>query len=195
MTEISQSHKLSMMDFYPQAGFMRYIFKTPRIFWRSGLGPITGKIFILLTTVGRKSGMPRRTMIEYHTVNGIKYAACAFGMRSDWFKNILADPRVTIQTSSGTETAHAFRVVEDDELISVCETFKRRDPPLTSFYLSSLGIQDTPEDLIANKDKIFFVGFKPSQEVSPPGQEVDLAWLWPIGLIILLTLLFINSRD
>lgn len=184
-----------MMNFYPESGWAKLMFKAPRTLWRLGLGPITGKIFMLITTTGRKSNLPRRTMVEYYKVNGRKYAACAFGEKADWYKNIQADPRVTIQTSDGTESAIAYRVTEDDELLAVYQIFKRRDPPLINFYLSSLGIQDTPEDVLENKDKIIFVGFEPAEIVTPPGQEVDLAWLWPVGMLILLLLWVIQSQS
>jgi len=177
-----------MMRLYPGAGWSRVMSKAPINFWRLGLGPLTGKIFLLITTIGRVSGLPRRTMVEYHKAAGVKYAPCAFGEKADWYKNIQADPHVTIQTSDGTESAIAYRVTDEDELLAVYQVFKRRDPPLTKYYLSSLEIQDSPGDVLANKDKIIWMGFEPTDEVTPPGQEVDLAWLWPLGLLTLLVI-------
>lgn len=175
-----------MMRLYPSAGWSRAMFKAPINFWRLGLGPLTGKIFLLITTTGRVSGLPRRTMVEYHKAAGVKYAPCAFGEIADWYKNIQADPYVTIQTSDGTESAIAYRVTDEDELLAVYQVFKRRDPPLTNWYLSSLGIKDTPEDVLKNKDKVHWIGFAPTAEATPPGLDVDLAWLWPMGLLTLL---------
>ena len=184
-----------MMDFYPKAKWAKFLIKTPIIFWRVGLGPITGKIFLLVTTWGRKSGLPRRTMIEYHKINGIKYAPCAFGEKADWYQNLRANPHVTIQSSDGTESAIAYRVINDEELLEVYKLFMRRDPPLTSYYLASLGIEENPKAVLANKEKIVWIGFKPTAEVTPPSQEVDLAWLWPLGLISLLFLWLLNKLN
>jgi deazaflavin-dependent oxidoreductase (nitroreductase family) len=176
----------NMMDLYPSAGWSRVMFKAPINFWRLGLGPLTGKIFLLITTTGRVSGLPRRTMVEYHKVDGVKYAACAFGGKADWYRNIQIDPRVTMQSSDGTESAIAYRVDDDEELLAVYQVFKRRDPPLTNWYLSSLGIEDTPEDVLENKDKVYWIGFTPTAEATPPGLDVDLAWLWLVGLLAVL---------
>jgi len=176
----------NMMELYPSAGWSRMMFKAPINFWRLGLGPLTGKIFLLITTTGRVSGLPRRTMVEYHKVEGRKYAACAFGDKADWYRNIQTDPNVTIQSSDGTESAAAYRVSDDEELLDVYKVFKRRDPPLTNWYLSSLDIEDTPEDVLDNKDKLYWIGFAPIAEAAPTGLDVDLAWLWLVGLLALL---------
>ena len=183
-----------MMKIYPRARWARLLMKTPLISWRLGLGPITGRLFIALTTTGRKSGLPRRTMIEYHTTKGKKYAPCAFGIRSQWYQNILADPRVTIQTSDGTESALAIRVTDDDELLDVYDLFMRRDAPLTKWYLKTLDIEPGSADLLAKKDRVHFIRFDPTNEAAPPGLAVDLVWLWPVGLFALFALLWILIR-
>jgi len=184
-----------MMDFYPKAKWAKFFIKSPILLWRLGLGPITGKIFLLITTWGRKSGLPRRTMIEYHKTNGIKYAACAFGEKADWYQNLRANPQVTIQSSDGTESAIAYRVTNDEELLEVYKLFMRRDPPLTNYYLSSLGIENNPKAVLANKEKVMWIGFKPTLEATPPGQEVDLAWLWPLGLLVLLVFWLLDKLN
>jgi deazaflavin-dependent oxidoreductase (nitroreductase family) len=175
-----------MMSLYPRTRWTKLLFKAPLVAWRLGLGPITGKLFLVLTTTGRKSSLPRHTMLEYYKLNGEKYAACAFGARAQYYKNILADPRVTVQTADGTESALAERVTDDDELIAVYELFKRRDPPLLQWYLDSLGIKPEAADVLANKERIIFLRFDPISDVTPPGLEVDLAWLWPLILLAVL---------
>jgi deazaflavin-dependent oxidoreductase (nitroreductase family) len=187
------TERWNMIDYYPESGWKKMMFKAPINLWRLGLGPISGKIFMLITTTGRKSGLPRRTMVEFHKLDGRKYAPCAFGLKSDWYQNIKTDPHVTIQTSDGTERVLAYRVSDDEELLAVYELFKQRDPPLTHMYITSLGIQDTPEDVLANKDKVYLIGFEPTDEPAPPGQEVDLAWIWPVGLLIVLGLKVLRS--
>jgi deazaflavin-dependent oxidoreductase (nitroreductase family) len=149
---------------------------------------------MVLTTTGRKSGLPRHTMVEYHVLNDVKYAPCAFGARAHYYRNILADPRVTIQTAAGTEGALAVRVTEDEELIAVYELFKRRDPPLLNWYLDSLGIKPEPDDILANKARIYFLRFDPVEAATPPGLEVDLAWLWPVVLLGLLGTWWLRKR-
>jgi deazaflavin-dependent oxidoreductase (nitroreductase family) len=170
------------------------LFRAPLIAWRLGMGPVTGKLFLVLTTTGRKSGLPRHTMVEYYSIDGVKYAACAFGARAQYYKNIAADPRVTIQSADGTESALAKRVTDGEELLAVYELFKRRDPPLLLWYLDSLGIKPEAEDILANKERLHFLRFEPVEEGTPPGLEVDLAWLWPVALLAVLAWSGLLSR-
>jgi deazaflavin-dependent oxidoreductase (nitroreductase family) len=165
---------------YPANGWRRVMFKAPLILWRLGLGPIIGKIMLIITHTGRKSGLPRHTMVEYHMLDGVKYVPCAFGPRADWFKNIKADPRVTIQTAHGPERAIAIRVTEEQELLAVFDLFMRRDPPLTNWYLDSLGIQPNHDDVIAKKERINWFRFNPTDEPTPPPLEADLVWVLPL---------------
>jgi deazaflavin-dependent oxidoreductase (nitroreductase family) len=174
---------------YPGGGWLKFGVKAPITLWRLGLGPVIGKVLMLITTTGRKSGLPRRTMVEYHTlpagdlpVSGKKYAPSAFGPKADWYKNIAADPRVTIQTADGAEGAIATRVTDDDELVAVFELFRRRDPVVLNWYLGSLDIQPDPADIVARKDRIYWLRFDPTDEVTPPPLEVDLKWVWLVVL-------------
>ena len=41
-----------------------------------------------------------------------------FGRRAQWYRNIEADPQVTIQTAAGAESAIARRVTDGDELLA-----------------------------------------------------------------------------
>jgi len=186
--------KQSMQAFYPRQKWAKWMVKLPLYLWRLGLGPVSGKIFLVLTTTGRKSGLPRHTMVEYHVVNGKKVAPCAFGEKSQWYKNIQADPRVTVQTADGTERMRAVRVTDDEELRAIFDTLQRRDPALLNWYLQSLGIEPTAEAVIANKERVYFIRFDPTDEPTPPGLEVDLAWLWPAILLSMLARKMLRGR-
>jgi deazaflavin-dependent oxidoreductase (nitroreductase family) len=179
---------------YPTSDWHRWAFRAPITLWRMGLGPIIGHIFMLITTTGRKSGLPRRTMVEYHALNGKKYAPCAFGARSDWYKNIAADPRVAIQTAQGAEAAIAVRVTGDQELIDVYELFKRRDPVVLNWYMQSLGIEDDPDDIVAKKDSIYWIRFDSTDEATPPPLEADLWWVLPVALVGLVGLWLLGRK-
>lgn len=188
-----RQHEKELMS-YPGVGWRRAMFKAPLLLWRMGLGPIIGHIMLVITHTGRKSGLPHHTMVEYHMLDDVKYAPCAFGPRSDWYKNITADPRVTIQTAHGTESATAVRVTDDQELLAVYELFMRRDPPLTRWYLDSLGIQAEQQDVIAKKDRIYWIRFDPTDKPTPTPLENDLVWVLPAALLSLILLWFLNRQ-
>ncbi len=172
-----------MQDIYPSSKLGKILYSIPMITWRLGLGPLIGRYIMVITHLGRKTGIPHQTAVEYHTINGMKYIPCAFGIKSDWYRNILANPRVTIQTSEGSESMKAVRVSEDDELMTVIETILSRNPTLMNWYLNSLGILPTRKEILANKEKIIFLRFDPTSEPVPHGLEVDLAWIWPVILL------------
>jgi len=51
-----------------------------------------GRIFLILTTIGRKSGKKRRTPLEYHRIDEVITIFSARGEESSWVKNIRANP-------------------------------------------------------------------------------------------------------
>lgn len=57
--------------------------------------PVAGW-FLVLTTTGRRSGLPRRTPLNYAILDGRVYLLSGFGRRADWCRNLTADPRVTL---------------------------------------------------------------------------------------------------
>jgi deazaflavin-dependent oxidoreductase (nitroreductase family) len=186
---MTNSKQLTMQSLYPHQTWAKFGAKAPLVLWRLGLGPLSGRLFLVLTVTGRKSGLPRRTMVEYHRYNSKKYITSGFGEKAQWYKNIMAAPQITVQTSDGTERMQAVRVTDDDELLAVIEVFKRVDTSAgIEWYLRSYGVEPTREDIITKKDRLYFLRLDPTDESTPPGLEVDLAWLWPVALLGLLGL-------
>lgn len=178
---------------YPSSKWHKLIFVTPVYMWRLGLGPVLGRVLLILTHTGRNSGRIYHTMIEYHERNGTIYAPSAFGFQSDWYKNIIADPRVTIQTANKSQSMVAVRVTDNDEILDVFRLFYRRDPPITALYLKSLDIKVDEDDILHNKEKIHWIRFDPTDEVTPAPLETDLSWIW-IPIITLVITFFIIRR-
>ena len=68
---------------------------------------------LLLTTKGRKSGLPRTTALTFTTTaDGLAVGSRVRGQSSDWYRNLLAQPEVTVQTGTHTFTAHAEPVLD-----------------------------------------------------------------------------------
>lgn len=183
-----------MQSLYPDRPLTRLLFKAPTLTWRLGLGPLSGKLFLLLTTTGRKSGLPRQAMLEYYRHNGRKYVVSAFGERSDWYRNLQKNTRVTTQTNDGTESVYAVRVTDADELWQVLQTFMQHDAPLTRWYLNSNAVEFSREAVAANRDRLHFIRFDPRLDAAPTGQDVDLAWIWPLTMLVALFVLILGKR-
>jgi deazaflavin-dependent oxidoreductase (nitroreductase family) len=88
----------------PPTGLARLALRAPIWIYRIRLGKLLGNRFLELTHIGRKSGLPRHTVLEvvrYDPPSGTYYIASGFGEHSDWYENILADPHVEVRSGSG----------------------------------------------------------------------------------------------
>jgi deazaflavin-dependent oxidoreductase (nitroreductase family) len=66
----------------------------------AGLGPLcntplTGSLMVLRTK-GRRSGLRREAPLGYLVLDGYVYCCAGFGRRTQWFRNIEADPHVEV---------------------------------------------------------------------------------------------------
>jgi deazaflavin-dependent oxidoreductase (nitroreductase family) len=91
-----------------------------------GIGPT--RIVLLLTTIGRKSGQPRVTPLQFEEVEGAVYIASARGQQADWFKNILANPRVQVQMRERKFETKAEAVTDPARIADFLELRLRRHP-------------------------------------------------------------------
>lgn len=71
-----------------------------RSLYAIGLGPVLGRIILLLTTTGRKSGKRRVTPVQYEEIDGILYIGSARGPKADWVRNIAANPCIEVQVKN-----------------------------------------------------------------------------------------------
>jgi deazaflavin-dependent oxidoreductase (nitroreductase family) len=165
---------------YPSNPLLKWSLKLPILWWRLGLGWIAGRLVMILTTTGRKSGLPRYTVVKYHTWRGKKYVFSAWGERAYWVQNILADPYVTIQTARGIERVIARRVTGDDDL---AEAFGLIERNLVLRRWSQLLLDEiSREAFIAGKDRYTLLTFDPTDAPTPPPLARDWIWVW--GVIV-----------
>lgn len=91
-------------------GVRRALFRLPIQLYRLRLGWILGGRFMLLTHIGRRSGRPRQTVIEVvdHDRATRSYLVCSgFGAKADWYRNVVREPRVTVQVGRHRMEARA----------------------------------------------------------------------------------------
>ncbi len=68
---------------------------------------------LLLTTTGRKSGLPHTTTLAFITAGDELIVGSRIrGKGSDWYQNLLAQPEVTVQIGTRTFAAHAEPVLD-----------------------------------------------------------------------------------
>ena len=121
----------------PPSHIMRFLYK-------AGLGLLVGRVVLLLTTTGRKSGLPRVTPLQYEELDGAIYVASALGTRADWFRNILVDPCVTVRMGSRQVEGLAEPVTDPCRIADFLELRLRRHPRMVGAILRSAGLSDSP---------------------------------------------------
>jgi deazaflavin-dependent oxidoreductase (nitroreductase family) len=80
--------------------------------------------YLYLTTIGRKSGTPHQIEIWFVAHDGAYYLVSGGGEKSDWVKNIIANPSVTVSVGKRDAlvwqgTGRALYPEADAELIAV----------------------------------------------------------------------------
>ena len=95
---------------------------------------------LLLTTTGRRSGMPRVAPLQYEEIDGTIYLAAARGQKADWFRNIVAHPQVQIQIGTRTFSATAEPTTDTTHIADFLETRRTRHPQMIGAMLLLHGL-------------------------------------------------------
>jgi deazaflavin-dependent oxidoreductase (nitroreductase family) len=164
-------------------------------FHRAGLGawlgnPLTGWQ-CLVTTTGRRSGLPRHTPLGYLVVDGAAWVMAGYGPSTLWYRNILDDPRVELLLP-GRPPIAALATEERD-----ASTRARIIPPLCrSMMLPGAMIGCFPPT--STDDRILgCVAYVPLVRIAPadgtplaagPDDPGGLGWTWRQALAVGATL-------
>jgi deazaflavin-dependent oxidoreductase (nitroreductase family) len=108
-----------------------------------GLGPLVGRLILLLTTTGRKSGLPRVTALQYEEIDGAIYLGSSRGIHADWFQNLVANPCVTVRVKSRQFSGIAQPVTDPGRIADFLELRLERHPRMVGAMLKSEGLSAT----------------------------------------------------
>jgi deazaflavin-dependent oxidoreductase (nitroreductase family) len=169
----------------------RALLRLPIWMYRLGLGRLMGLTrLMVLTTWGRKSGLPRHTAIEYRAHGSKIYVISAWGQRPNWYRNLLDQPVVRLRMGGQVLNARAQVVTDSSESLRVLYLFRKRAPFFYDALLAHLSSRESvnPRTLPEVSDLFTVVRLEPSNTVvGPPTVEPDLRWLWPVmGLLLML---------
>jgi deazaflavin-dependent oxidoreductase (nitroreductase family) len=123
---------------------LRLIKYPPQFVYRLGLGAVMGRLVLLLTTTGRKSGQPRVTPLQYEQVGEKFYLGASRGLKSDWVRNILVDNQVEIQMKSRCFQGTAEVITDLDRIIDFLEIRLRNHPRMVRAMLKAEGLTNPP---------------------------------------------------
>ncbi|MFX1235138.1 MAG: nitroreductase family deazaflavin-dependent oxidoreductase [Promethearchaeota archaeon] len=86
-----------------------------------------GRIFLILTTKGRKTGKKRRTPLEYHRIDNIIMVISGRGEDAGWMKNIRLNP----DSVSVRHGFHRFKpkidyVIDEDKKLQIIKWYVKK---------------------------------------------------------------------
>ena len=113
---------------------VRTLFKGGTRAYRGPLARLMGAYaMLLLTTTGRRSGLPRRTVLTFQQLDGRYLVLAGMGTRSDWYRNLLAQPNVEVRIGARRFAATAEPVLNPERRRAlapgIAEQWDRFGPP------------------------------------------------------------------
>jgi len=166
---------------------------------RAGLAAWLGTPFtgcqLLLTTKGRRSGLPRHAPLGYYVAEGAAWVLAGYGPSTHWYRNLLADPAVDVLMPGRP----AFRARAEEELDPAVRA--RIIPP----FVRSMGLPGSTigtNVMTASDERILqLVAWVPLIRLTPDGPSLvagpddpgGLGWVWRQGLALVLSLLALRT--
>ena len=75
-----------------------------------------GRLVLLLSTTGRKTGRQHTIGLQYELIDGSYYVGAADGVNADWYRNILKNPTVQIQVGAQIIPAVAETITDAEKI-------------------------------------------------------------------------------
>jgi deazaflavin-dependent oxidoreductase (nitroreductase family) len=152
--------------------FLKFFLRFPIHLHKMGFGGwerLMGAQWMLITTVGRKSGKRRNAMVDvmdYDKATDTYYIEAAYGSRADWFRNIQSNPRFEAQV--GRRKFHATATpLSNEKAGELMVHFYRAKPAYTRSVMAMVGMKfEGEEELRALGSKLTLLAVQP--ETSNP---------------------------
>lgn len=108
----------------------RRLMRAPIWLYRARLGFLFGSRMLMLEHIGRKSGARRHVVLEVfdHPAPDIYVVVSGFGARSQWYRNVLANPEVRVCVGGHTAAPAAARPLSRVEADAALHSYITRHP-------------------------------------------------------------------
>jgi deazaflavin-dependent oxidoreductase (nitroreductase family) len=163
------------------------------LIWRLGLGPwlnawpdVGGRILVI-THTGRISGLKRRTPLNYAIVGDDIYITAGFGSRSDWYRNLKANPQVEVWLPEGWWRGVVEEINDPQlRLALLRQVLIGSGIVAPIFGINPKSMLDGELDEATNTYRLLRI--RRLEACTGPGGPGDLSWIWPLATLILLPL-------
>jgi deazaflavin-dependent oxidoreductase (nitroreductase family) len=148
---------------------MENIQQVHRLLYAIGLGPLIGRIILLLMTTGRKSGMKRVTPLQYELIGTDYYLGAARGTKADWVRNIQSNSQVDVRVGGKHFQGIAEIVTDADRFADFLEVRLERHPRMIGLIMEKAhGLPRRPSrgqlEKLAEREALVIVHPKPFSE-------------------------------
>jgi deazaflavin-dependent oxidoreductase (nitroreductase family) len=116
----------------------------PKIMQVNSSRPSFKRRVLILTTNGRKSGLPRKTPLQYELENGAVCVASARGCQADWVRNILANPNIEIELDNLHFHAQSQVITNSTQISEFLEIRLKRHPLMMGAMMFFHGLPPRP---------------------------------------------------
>lgn len=149
-------------------GILKWAFLLPRYLYRWHLGWLLGHRLMMITHVGRKTGLMRQSVVEaanYDPKTQACFAVAGYGEQTDWYRNIQAHPALEIQVGNRRYVPQQH-LLSTEELLVLLQDYERRYPQGLHILFRVFGYpyDGSPEGLRAVAQVLRGVEFRPQEE-------------------------------
>ena len=149
----------------PPRGFSRFFYRFPILFYKWGWGGLFGKRMLLLNHTGRKSGLPRKAVLEVVNLDpetNTFIINVGFGPKTDWYQNLLAQPNASIMVGKEMIEVHAASI-KGEAGGNFLLGYSQQHPKGAKMISKLLGyeVDGTHEDWRALGEQLIFVQLSP----------------------------------
>lgn len=149
---------------------LKFFFKIPVWLHKIGFGGwerLVGAQWMLITTIGRKTGKHRETMLDvlqYDKATDIYYIEAAYGARADWYKNMQNNPIFEAKVGRRKFKARA-ETLPSEGAGEMLVQFHRCKPAYTRSVMAMAGMKFKDEDDLRKLGKnLILLAVKPEKE-------------------------------
>jgi len=165
---------------------------------RAGLGawlgsPIGG-CMLLLRVRGRKSGIVRETPLNYLVADGSVWIVAGFGPKTEWYRNLVADPAVEVVLPTRRLAGTAVEVRSPAVRARILPALIRATG-LPSFLAGVNPWTATEAQVTDALDFVPLIRIDPADGWLDPGPDDPggRAWIWRQALVLGASLLILRS--
>jgi deazaflavin-dependent oxidoreductase (nitroreductase family) len=169
------------------------------LMWRLGLGPAmnmmpeSGGQIMVLTHTGRRSGKLYRQPLNYAITDGAVHCVAGFGSSSDWYKNILKNPRVEVWLPDGWWEGTARDVTDAPERLRLIRAVIRASGFAGRLAgMDAKSMKDAELDTLTRDYRLIRIERTAARTGGDgPG---DLAWVWQAATVVLLGMVLCRRK-